>query len=60
MTVRSIFTGLTGLNSIDKSIDVIGNNIANVNTVGFRAGRATFDDLFVSTLITGVRPQGIR
>ncbi len=60
MTVRSIFTGLTGLNSIDKSIDVIGNNIANVNTVGFRAGRATFDDLFVSTLFAGIGPQGAR
>jgi len=60
MTVRSIYTGLTGLNSIDKSIDVIGNNIANVNTVGFRAGRATFDDLFVSTLYAGVGPQGTR
>ena len=60
MTIRSIFTGLTGLNSIDKSMDVIANNIANVNTIGFRAGRATFDDLFVSTLFGGVGPQGAR
>ncbi|HPO07083.1 MAG TPA: flagellar hook-basal body complex protein [bacterium] len=60
MSIRSIFTGLTGLNTIDKNIDVIGNNIANVNTVGFRAGRATFDDLFVSTLFAGVGSQGAR
>ncbi|MFH1744417.1 MAG: flagellar hook-basal body complex protein [bacterium] len=60
MGIRSIFTGLTGLNTIDKNIDVIGNNIANVNTVGFRAGRATFDDLFVTTLFAGIGPQGAR
>ena len=60
MTIRSIFTGLTGLNSIDKGLGIIANNIANINTIGFRAGRATFDDLFLTTLFGGVGPQGLR
>ncbi len=58
MTIRSLFMGLTGLNSMGKSIDVIGNNIANANTVGFRAGRASFDDIFYSTLFSGVGNTG--
>ena len=58
MTVRSIFTGLTGVSAMGRGIDVIGNNIANVNTVGFRASRATFDDIYSQTLFAGVGPQG--
>lgn len=54
MTVRSLFVGLTGLNAMSQGIDVISNNIANLNTVGFRAGRASFDDLFYRTLSAGV------
>lgn len=54
MTVRSLFVGLTGLNAMSQGIDVISNNIANINTVGFRAGRASFDDLFYRTLSAGV------
>lgn len=57
MTIRSIFTGLTGVNAMGRGIDVIGNNIANVNTVGYRAGRATFDDIYSQTLFAGVGPQ---
>ena len=58
MTVRAMFVGLTGLNSMSHNIDVIGNNISNVNTVGFRAGRATFDDIFNQTLFSGVGATG--
>lgn len=54
MTVRSLFVGYSGLNAMSHNIDVIGNNIANVNTVGYRAGRATFDDIFYQTLFSGV------
>ncbi len=54
MTVRSLFVGLSGLNAMGHDIDVISNNIANVNTVGFRAGRAAFDDIFYQTLFSGV------
>ena len=53
MTVRSMFVGLTGLTAMGHGIDVISNNIANVNTTGFKAGRASFDDIFYQTLNYG-------
>jgi flagellar hook protein FlgE len=41
----SLYTGVTGLLSYGKSLSVIGNNLANVNTVGFKNSRAEFADL---------------
>ncbi|HQH73211.1 MAG TPA: flagellar basal body protein, partial [bacterium] len=58
MTVQSIFMGLTGLTAMGHNIDVIGNNIANVNTVGFRASRPTFNDIFYQTLFNGSGATG--
>jgi flagellar hook protein FlgE len=49
----SFQTGLSGLNASSKSLDVIGNNIANANTVGMKASRAEFADLVASSLGTG-------
>lgn len=60
MTVQSLYVGYSGLNAMSHNIDVIGNNIANVNTVGFRSGRATFDDIFYSTLYPGAAASGNR
>lgn len=42
--------GLSGLNSSSKALDVISNNVANSNTVGFKAGRAEFSDVFAAAL----------
>lgn len=42
--------GLSGLNAASKSLDVIGNNIANANTVGFKAAQAQFADVFANSL----------
>ena len=41
---------LSGLNAAAKNLDVIGNNVANSNTVGFKGGRAEFADVYASTL----------
>lgn len=60
MTVRSLYVGYSGLTAMGHNIDVIGNNIANVNTVGFRAGRAAFDDIFSTTLFPGQGASGNR
>jgi flagellar hook protein FlgE len=49
----SFQTGLSGLNASSKSLDVIGNNIANANTVGMKSSRAEFADLVASQLGTG-------
>jgi len=42
--MRSLFSGVSGLRVHQSRMDVIGNNIANVNTVGFKASRMTFAD----------------
>lgn len=48
--LRSLNTGITGLRFQQDKLDVIGNNIANVNTVGFRAERAQAADVFSQKL----------
>jgi flagellar hook protein FlgE len=42
--------GLSGLNASSKNLEVIGNNIANANTFGAKAGRAEFADMYASAL----------
>lgn len=55
----SFQTGLSGLNASSKSLDVIGNNIANANTVGMKSSRAEFADLVASSLgVTGSAAKG--
>lgn len=47
--MRSLYSGVSGLKVHQTGMDVIGNNIANVNTVGFKSQRATFSELFYQT-----------
>lgn len=42
--------GLSGLNAASKSLDTIGNNVANANTVGFKQSRAEFADMYANSL----------
>lgn len=51
--MRSLYSGVTGLRNHQTRMDVIGNNIANVNTVGFKASRVTFNDIYSETIRTG-------
>ena len=48
--MRSMFSGVSGLKVHQTRMDVIGNNIANVNTVGYKSQRVTFSDVFSQTL----------
>ena len=48
--MRSMFSGVSGLRAHQTRMDVIGNNIANVNTVAFKSGRVTFQEVFSETL----------
>ncbi len=48
--IRSLFTAATGMQAQSLSVDVISNNLANVNTVGFKRSRADFQDLLYQTL----------
>ena len=52
-----MFSGVSGLQAHQTSLDVIGNNIANVNTIGFKAGRATFEDQLSQTLRSSAGPS---
>ncbi len=51
--LTSMFTAVSGLNSYGNAMGVIGNNIANVGTVGFKSSRATFSDLISASLAGG-------
>ena len=51
--VSSLYSAASGLSTIGQGIQVISNNIANVNTVGFKGARSTFEDLLSQTLIGG-------
>ncbi|ANB59551.1 flagellar basal body rod protein FlgG [Anoxybacteroides amylolyticum] len=50
--LRSMYSGISGMKNFQIKLDVIGNNIANVNTYGFKKGRTIFKDL-VSQQIAG-------
>lgn len=50
--LRSLYSGISGMKNFQTKLDVIGNNIANVNTYGFKKSRVTFSDL-VSQQIAG-------
>lgn len=51
--LRSLYSGVSGMRGFQTKLDVIGNNIANVNTVGFKAGRVMFKDILSQT-VSGV------
>ena len=55
--MRSLWSGVTGLQAHQIAMDVEGNNIANVNTVGFKYSRANFDDLIYQTSRIATGPQ---
>lgn len=55
--LRSLYSGVSGMRSNQTKMDVIGNNIANVNTTAFKTGRARFQDLFSQTLSNAQAPS---
>ena len=55
--MRSLWSGVTGLQAHQIAMDVEGNNIANVNTVGFKYSRANFDDIIYQNSRIATGPQ---
>ncbi|UOQ43049.1 flagellar basal body rod protein FlgG [Halobacillus salinarum] len=59
--LRSMYSGISGMKGFQTKLDTIGNNIANVNTYGYKKGRVTFQDTMSQTMsaaqgaIAGVR-----
>ncbi|MDL2327170.1 flagellar hook-basal body complex protein [Ruminococcaceae bacterium OttesenSCG-928-A11] len=54
--VRSMYAGVSGLRSHQTRMDTIGNNIANVNTYGFKSGRTTFRDIYYQSIRSASQP----
>jgi len=55
--LRSMYSGVSGMRGFQTKLDVIGNNIANVNTVGFKTGRVMFKDILSQTVAGGTAPD---
>ena len=55
--MRSLYAGVSGLQNHQVRMDVIGNNISNVNTTGFKKGRVNFHDMISQTLQGAARPN---
>lgn len=60
---RSLMTGITGLRTHQQKLDVVANNLANMNTIGFKAQTALFADLLYNNVTSGgsagINPQEI-
>ena len=54
--MRSLFAGVSGLQNHQTRMDVIGNNISNINTTGFKRNRANFHDILYQQLQGAARP----
>ena len=58
--LRSLFSAVSGLRSHQTMMDVVGNNIANVNTAGFKSSSTVFEDTLSQVVRAGGGPQGLR
>ncbi|MCA1927381.1 MAG: flagellar hook-basal body complex protein [Calditerrivibrio sp.] len=56
--LRSLYSAVSGLQQHQKAMDVLGNNVSNVNTVGYKGSRLTFKDLISQTVSIGKAPSG--
>lgn len=54
--MRSLYSGVSGLQNHQTRMDVIGNNISNVNTTGFKRGRVNFQDMISQQLSGASKP----
>lgn len=55
--MRSLYSAISGLSVNQQAMDVLGNNISNVNTVGYKSGRAVFEDMLSQTLVGSTAPS---
>src|SRR5690554_3738281 len=55
--MRSMFSGVSGLRAHQLMMDVIGNNIANVNTVAYKSSRVTFQEMYNQMLKPAAAPS---
>ena len=53
MVLRALYSGVSGLRAEGEAIGIVGDNIANVNTVGFKSQRAVFEDVLGHSILAG-------
>jgi flagellar hook protein FlgE len=58
--MRSMYSGVSGMKNFQTAMDTIGNNIANVNTVGFKSSVVTFQDILNQTMQGASAPNNAR
>lgn len=58
--LRSMYSGVSGMRNFQTKMDVIANNISNVNTTAFKAGRVQFQDMLNQSVASAQAPQGDR
>jgi flagellar hook protein FlgE len=58
--LKSLYSGVSGMKGFQTKLDVIGNNVANVNTVGFKKGRVMFQDIISQNMAGATAPSGER
>jgi len=51
MAITALYASATGMRALDTKLNVLANNLANINTVGFKRSRTNFEDLFYQTLV---------
>ncbi len=56
--IDSIYIGITGIQSHQQRLTVIGNNVANINTTAFKGSRVAFSEVMSQTISEGTAPQG--
>jgi flagellar hook protein FlgE len=56
--IQAMYSGVSGMKAFKTQLDVIGNNIANLNTVGFKGSRVTFQEMMSQTLKNASGPSG--
>ncbi|WP_252224855.1 flagellar hook-basal body complex protein [Clostridium sp. ZBS2] len=56
--LRSMYSGISGMKANQVKLDVIGNNIANVSTTGFKASSARFSDMLYQNMSSATAPTG--
>ncbi|MCB9867782.1 MAG: flagellar hook-basal body complex protein, partial [Phycisphaerales bacterium] len=49
MAIMALHASATGMRALDTKLDVTANNLANINTTGFKASRVNFEDLLYQT-----------
>jgi len=58
--LRSMYSGIAGMKGFQTQLDVVGNNIANVNTSGYKKSRVAFQDMMSQTIQGASAPTNIR